>query len=243
MNNNTRWVTVSWMPHASLSQTSHVAVTVKSIIITSNDDNNNSHKNINTTTYGVQQQQQQQFEDWQVQVTVHGVAGLPLVPVPSFTPMAPLITSKNRKMNRNRNNTTRNRNRNDDKDDEFLLQQSTSIATTMLPPSTTTTTNRYPSSISDMYDDENDSNSNWTASVSNATHSCRWDSLVQIPIRWRDLPRDAYIHFVITKSSSSSSSSSRSNSKPPVRTYDTSCDMYICQIVFRRSLSFHRIPS
>jgi Phosphoinositide 3-kinase C2 len=33
--------------------------------------------------------------------------------------------------------------------------------------------------------------------ILNATHDCWWDCLVQIPIRWRDLPRDAYLHFEV----------------------------------------------
>jgi hypothetical protein len=33
--------------------------------------------------------------------------------------------------------------------------------------------------------------------VSNATHDCIWDTYVQIPIRWRDLPRDAYLLFEV----------------------------------------------
>lgn len=34
-------------------------------------------------------------------------------------------------------------------------------------------------------------------SVSKATHDCAWDCFVHVPIRWRDLPRDAYLHFEI----------------------------------------------
>ena len=30
-------------------------------------------------------------------------------------------------------------------------------------------------------------------SVSRASHDCHWDHLVQVPVRWRDLPRDAYL--------------------------------------------------
>jgi Phosphoinositide 3-kinase C2 len=33
--------------------------------------------------------------------------------------------------------------------------------------------------------------------VSNATHDCRWDYLVNFPVRWRDLPRDAYLLFEV----------------------------------------------
>jgi Phosphoinositide 3-kinase C2 len=33
--------------------------------------------------------------------------------------------------------------------------------------------------------------------VSYATHDCRWDYLVNLPVRWRDLPRDAYLLFEV----------------------------------------------
>lgn len=33
--------------------------------------------------------------------------------------------------------------------------------------------------------------------VRRATHQCVWDYFVQLPIRWRDLPRDSYLHFEI----------------------------------------------
>jgi phosphatidylinositol 3-kinase len=33
--------------------------------------------------------------------------------------------------------------------------------------------------------------------VSSASHDCYWNYLIQIPIRWRDLPRDAYLVFDI----------------------------------------------
>lgn len=33
--------------------------------------------------------------------------------------------------------------------------------------------------------------------VSKATHNCVWDCFVHIPIRWRDLPRDAYLHLEV----------------------------------------------
>jgi hypothetical protein len=32
-------------------------------------------------------------------------------------------------------------------------------------------------------------------SISNATHECIWNQVLQSPIRWRDLPRDAYLRF------------------------------------------------
>ena len=33
--------------------------------------------------------------------------------------------------------------------------------------------------------------------VRRATHQCVWDYFVHLPIRWRDLPRDSYLHFEI----------------------------------------------
>jgi hypothetical protein len=30
-------------------------------------------------------------------------------------------------------------------------------------------------------------------SVTRATHDCVWDDFIQLPIRWRDLPRDSYL--------------------------------------------------
>jgi hypothetical protein len=32
-------------------------------------------------------------------------------------------------------------------------------------------------------------------SVTSATHDCVWDAYIQLPIRWRDLPRDSYLKF------------------------------------------------
>jgi Phosphoinositide 3-kinase C2 len=36
--------------------------------------------------------------------------------------------------------------------------------------------------------------------VTDATHDCVWDYFVTIPIRWRDLPRDAYLHLQVLES-------------------------------------------
>jgi Phosphoinositide 3-kinase C2 len=33
--------------------------------------------------------------------------------------------------------------------------------------------------------------------VRRSTHQCVWDYFLQMPIRWRDLPRDSYLHFEI----------------------------------------------
>lgn len=38
--------------------------------------------------------------------------------------------------------------------------------------------------------------------ISSVSHDCYWDYLIQIPIRWRDLPRDAYLLFDIMEGDS-----------------------------------------
>lgn len=38
--------------------------------------------------------------------------------------------------------------------------------------------------------------------ISSASHDCFWDYLIHIPIRWRDLPRDAYLVFDIVQGDS-----------------------------------------
>ena len=32
-----------------------------------------------------------------------------------------------------------------------------------------------------------------TPRISGVTHECHWETIVQLPLRWRDLPRDAYL--------------------------------------------------
>jgi hypothetical protein len=159
-NDKNRWVTVSWMPHASLSQTSHVAFSVRSVVACLDELVHNPHR---------------RPEDWQVQVTVHGVAGLELAPVPSMTQMAPLTVIREKKNHSHAASTTTI---SDHGGDEVVIQPS-SHRPSLRPPS---------------------QHEQWTPSVSNATHRCQWNSLVQIPLRWRDLPRDAYLRFLVVGS-------------------------------------------
>jgi phosphatidylinositol 3-kinase len=126
-----QWVTVSWMPHASLSQSSYIAFRVRSLLACLDD---------------ISLHLQQQPEDWQVKITIHGIAGLDLVPVSSMTEFAPLLAISR------------------SSDDIQSRRQ------------------EY----------------HWNPMVSNVTHKCQWDSLMQIPLRWRDLPRDAYLKFQVT---------------------------------------------
>jgi hypothetical protein len=120
-----KWVNVTWMPHASLSQTSHVCLAIRSV-----------QASLDELVYS-------KPEEWQVRVSVHGIAGLPLVSVDSSTPTAPLL------------------------------------------------------SIRSQLKEEKESFVEWRPTVSNVTHTCRWDFAVQIPVRWRDLPRDAFLRLQV----------------------------------------------
>ena len=125
---NSKWVNVTWMPHASLSQASHVVLSVRSV-----------QALLDELAFF-------KPEEWQVRVTVHGIAGLPLVPVASSSPSAPLLSLRNLQ-------TTETQ-------EELLI-------------------------------------SNWEPLVSNVTHCCTWNFPLQIPVRWRDLPRDAFMKFEV----------------------------------------------
>lgn len=122
-----RWVNVTWMPHASLSQASHVAIMVRAVLAS-----------LDELTHF-------QPEEWQVQVTMHGIAGLQLTPVPSSTRSVPLTSMR----------------------------------------------------MEAKEETEDPLDVDWIPQVSNMTHMCNLQSLLSIPIRWRDLPRDAYLKFVV----------------------------------------------
>jgi hypothetical protein len=118
-----KWVKVTWMPHTTLSQTSHVCLTIRS-----------AHASLDALLTDRPQ-------DWKVRVGLYGVAGLQMVPVFSHTPAAQVSSRKRAR------------------EESSTAQQS-----------------RVP-----------------RPTVAKATHDCIWDTFVQIPIRWRDLPRDAYL--------------------------------------------------
>jgi hypothetical protein len=154
------WATVSWMPHASLSQTSHVAVSVRAALARIDE----------TTFYGSSGNRGGEAKDsWRVSVSVHGLAGLPLVPVVAQTRSVPLLPLHSE--DGGSFSTTSNANQHD-----FAA-----AATEAQQP-------KHPS-------------------VHESTHVCRWDtnsksknggrSMIQIPLRWRDLPRDAYLKFAL----------------------------------------------
>lgn len=122
------WVNVTWMPHSCLSQTSHLCLSVRSVLTL--------------------MEQPCEIEEWQVRVTVYGAAGLSLVPVATTTSTAPRLL------------------------------------------------------IRDFWQDSNengmfDKDAEWLPLVSNVSHICKFDSVIHIPIRWRDLPRDAHLLFEV----------------------------------------------
>lgn len=139
------WINVTWMPHASLSQTSHVCLLVRSSHAVL-DDSSSIRSN-------------HQPSEWKIRTSVHGMGGIPLVPVTSTTPGAPLVPRRRR------------------------TAAALAAAAVVAKPTTTTTTKN----------NQVTSNDKMHPSVSNASHDCQWDHLVQVPIRWRDLPRDAYL--------------------------------------------------
>ena len=109
-------VTVTWMPHTTLSQTSHVCLLIRS-----------AHATLDPLANSKPQ-------EWQVRVRIFALGGVDLIPsLASFTSAAPVMARK-------------------------------------------AGAARYPS-------------------VTDATHDCWWDYHIQLPIRWRDLPRDAYLSF------------------------------------------------
>ena len=70
---NYNWVTVTWMPHSSLSQTSHVSMKIRSIHAILEESTGSSVP-----------------DEWRVEVSICGMGGLVLVPVVSSSISAPI---------------------------------------------------------------------------------------------------------------------------------------------------------
>lgn len=115
-------VSVTWIPHTTLSQTSHVCLTIRS-----------AHVVLDVLSYPIDDN----LPEWRMRVGVFGVAGLPLVPLQVHTTAAPV---------------------------EKCGEGSSASSRVLL---------------------------------SKVTHACQWDTFVHVPIRWRDLPRDAYLLFEV----------------------------------------------
>ena len=156
-----QWATVSWMPHASLSQTSHVAISIRAALARIDD----------TFDFGTRSGASK--DSWRVRVSIHGLAGLSLVPVSSQTRSVPLLPLHSEDEGEgNHQQATR----------EFVDAPQQQKGTSGINNSTSTC--KHPA-------------------VHETTHVCRWDdekggrSMMQIPLRWRDLPRDAYLEFAL----------------------------------------------
>lgn len=139
------WVSVSWMPHTSLSQTSHVCLAVRS-----------AHVSWTESTTKVKD------EEWKIQATVHGIGGLNLADASSQTPTAPVRPRSRRTP---------------------LKAQQQAI------PSSSSLVNTA------KHDNEEDHHQQPT--VTKATHDCVWDYVIHLPLRWQDLPRDAFVDFKV----------------------------------------------
>lgn len=124
-----KWVPVTWMPHTSLSTFSHVGITIRS-----------AHAVIDHVMMAASQLESCDPE-WKCRVGLYGVAGMPMLPVPSVSPPARAFK-------------------------------------------------RDPANPRQYV-------------VTNATHDCDWEWSVSLPIRWRDLPRDAYLLFELMQVGSS----------------------------------------
>jgi hypothetical protein len=140
MSTGDAWVSVSWMPHTSLSQTSYVCLAVRSAHVswTSSDKNKG--------------------DEWKVQVTIHGIAGLILAETTSQTSIAPVRARARRTPLRTQPNDAPSSPLITKKRDNEDLQQ---------------------------------------PSITKATHDCVWDYVIHLPLRWQDLPRDAYLDFQV----------------------------------------------
>jgi len=141
--NDSKWVHVTWMPHTTLAQTSHVCLSVRS-----------AHAEIDQVRLLLSSQCDGSYnadidKEWKVRIGIYAIGGLPLVPLTSLTPSA----------------AVRERRRRNEED-----------STPTIP---------------------NDHTQVLRPSVARATHDCSWDRFVQIPMRWRDLPRDAYLLFEV----------------------------------------------
>lgn len=133
-----KWVPVSWMPHTTLSQTSHVCVEIRSALVVNNSINSISNI-IHAVAAGAVDS-----KEWRVQATIQGIAGLYMAGslIPCQTPAAVVLDSS-----------------------------ASSAALSQL-------------------------------AIMGANRVCKWDRVLHLPMRWRDLPRDAYLQLEVVSEKS-----------------------------------------
>jgi hypothetical protein len=183
-NDNNKWVNVNWMPHTSLAQSSHVCFIMRSAHVTlddvSNNDTirlafNNNHTTATTTTTTASVPRR-----LRVRITIHGVAGPQLVPVACHTPTVSLSPRYSTSVKKEEEDTTAH-------NDEFRssLHAGAGGEEEKVGGNGGASTDRMTMT------------SDPPPKVTRASHDCTWNTFVQLPIRWRDLPRDAYLYFEV----------------------------------------------
>lgn len=160
-NNSDKWVPVTWMPHTTLSQTSHVSVKIRSaqifrqpkyygVVINSVGLNDN----IETDLYSYYDDDEEE-EEWRVRVTLCTGGGTTISGSTfgwsSSTPAATLEPRQHPSDHATSSSSL----------ESFLIHN------TVVPR------------------------------ISGATHECHWETVLQLPLRWRDATRDSYFLFEI----------------------------------------------
>jgi hypothetical protein len=132
-----KWVPVSWMPHTTLSQTSHVVVEIRSALVVVSAGVNSI---VNSSF-----ERRQVSKEWRVEATIQGMAGLAMVSslLPCQTPAAAVVDASS----------------------------SSSVSSAAA--------------------------SHQQLAILGANRVCQWDRVVHLPMRWRDLPRDAYLQLQV----------------------------------------------
>jgi hypothetical protein len=175
------WVHVQWLPHTSVAPTSYVAMILRSAHVTfdyldivlgcnqQQQRQQHHHRSIITPASGVEDDLRKDVnQQWKVRITVHGVADQPLFPGSCRTPAADLSPR------RGHNNHSATDNGSDDS----------------TPSKEQKTTDAISDADSIALHDP-------LPNVTFATHDCWWNTYITLPIRWRDLPRDAYLYFEV----------------------------------------------
>jgi len=155
---NEKWIPVTWMPHTTLSQTSHVNVKIRSAqilkppsdmygewasqeddLLPADDENEEEGRHDHAF--------EEEEDEWKVRVTMYSggdgtlIEGHHIVPL-GLSSQTPASTVERRS-----------------------YQGATSLESTF----------------------------HSTPRISGVTHECHWEAVIQLALRWRDLPRDSYL--------------------------------------------------
>ena len=145
---NEKWIPVTWMPCANLSQTSHVSLKVRSAQVTREPKfggiscGDPDYSEAETEFY-------EEDDEWRVNATLLAGGG------------------------------------------ELLRDVGYTLSLSSQTPAATVESRSYQSATN------LESVFHSIPRVSGSTHECHWEAVVQIALRWRDLPRDSYILFEV----------------------------------------------